>query len=67
MFKAIGRIGKDRIKFIVNFSALGLTLTCQEDTYIKLQVARGDQKPEDLPLIRVRASRSQQQVSFPRN
>ena len=56
MFKAIGRIGKDRIKFIVNFTAISVVLTAQEDCFLLLQVQRGDQKPENLPIVRVGGS-----------
>ena len=56
MFKALGRIGKDRIKFVVDFSAYTISLTTQEDFYLRVQVARGDQKPEDLPLVKVQGS-----------
>ena len=38
MFKAIKRIGKDKLKFVVDFSALALKITSQEDIYLKIQV-----------------------------
>jgi hypothetical protein len=60
MFKAIKRIGKDKLKFVVDFSALALKITSQEDFNLKLQLQRGDQKPEDLPVMRVQASRQEQ-------
>ena len=53
MFKALGRIGKDRIKFMVDFSASTITLTSAEDFCLLVQVARGDRDPVDLPLIKV--------------
>ena len=38
MFKALGRIGKDRLKFNVEFSAKELSIKSNEDCYIKLTV-----------------------------
>ena len=66
MFKAIKRIRKDRVKFVVDFTALSITLTTPEDIQLRLQVQRGDQKPEDLPVMRVRAGRKQT-LQYPRN
>lgn len=34
--KAFKRIGKDRIKMMVNFEALSLAITCQESISIRL-------------------------------
>ena len=36
MFKAIGRIRKDRVKFVVDFTALSITLTTPEDIQLRL-------------------------------
>jgi len=38
MAKFFKRLTKDRVKFIVDFSAFDLTVTVQDDSYIKLQV-----------------------------
>ena len=65
--KAFKRIRKDRVKMIVNYSALSLTLSCQEATSIRVQITRGDQRPETLELLHIQGKRGQQTVNFPRN
>jgi len=56
MRKFVKRIGTDKIKFNVNFSALTANLTSDEPNNILLQVARGDQKAVSFPILRVDAS-----------
>jgi len=53
MAKFFSRLTKDKVKFIVQFSALDLTVSTQESIYLRLQVARGDQDPENLPTMLV--------------
>ena len=48
MAKFFSRLTKDKVKFIVQFAALDLTVSTQESIYLRLQVARGDQDPENL-------------------
>ena len=57
MFKALGRIRKDRVKMIVNFSALSINISTMEEIHLLTTVSRGDQKPENLPVLRVVAKR----------
>ena len=47
MAKFFGRIGKDRVKMIVDFTAVSLSVSTHETIYLKLTVKRGDQKPEE--------------------
>ena len=66
MAKYLRRLGSDKVKFIVNFSAQDVTVTSQENIYLKLQVARGDQSPENLKPILVQGT-GRQTVNFSRN
>ena len=51
--KAFKRIGKDRVKLLVSFQALSLTITSPSAISLRLQVTRGDQRPENLQLLHI--------------
>ena len=42
MFKAFGRIGKDKVKFMVEFQPLGIKATNDQATHLFVELQRGD-------------------------
>ena len=67
MSKFFKRIAKDSVKFTADFVATELDFVCEEDSYVRVQVRRGDNKPTSLAPIFLRGSgmsRDVQQVRF---
>ena len=70
MSKFFKRIAKESVKFTAEFVVSNLTVMAEEDCYVRLQIQRGDQKPNSLAPLFIRGSgmtSAVQRVQFPAN
>ena len=56
MAKFFKRIAKDSVKYTADFVAKDLTVMAEEDSYVRLQIQRGDQKAISLAPVFIRGS-----------
>ena len=67
--KGIGRVafGEKTMKIEVEFTAISLDVASFPTTFLKFQVFRGDQKPVEMPVMKVDAGTQSQKLQFATN